>query len=87
MQIGQFISLEPRCWAALLLAEEAAAEKAGNENEMAGKTHWAGKQVLVAAEKTRWEKKKEIELHQKSCKKTVVFFFYVELWIISSVVV
>ena len=33
---------------------------------MAGKTHWAGKQVLVAAEKTRWEKKKEIELHQKS---------------------
>lgn len=53
MQIGQFISLEPRCWAALLLAEEAAAEKAGNENEMAGKTHWAGKQVFVAAEKTR----------------------------------
>ena len=33
---------------------------------MAGKTHWAGKQVLVAAEKTRWKKKKEIELHQKS---------------------
>ena len=52
MQIGQFISLEPRCWAALLPAEEAA-EKAGNENEMAGKTHWAGKQVFVAAEKTR----------------------------------
>ena len=52
---------------------------------MAGKTHWAGKQVLVAAEKTRWEKKKEIELHQKSWKK--LLFFYVELWIISSVVV
>ena len=62
MQIGQFISLEPRCCPAALLP----AEKKGNENEMAGKTHWAGKQVLVAAEKTRWEKKKEIELHQKS---------------------
>ena len=62
MQIGQFISLEPRCPAAL----HTTSRKKGNENELAGKTHWAGKQVLVAVEKTRWEKKKEIELHQKS---------------------